>query len=245
MVGVLSEVDRGSSTRKRAPVSSGTGSISGDASAVQVGDPAGDGEPEAGAPARRCRGRVPKRSKTRSRSCGAIPGPWSATSSRDPPSTTPAQTRTTPTRRAVPRRVVEQVGQQLVQAGAVGVRRQVGRLDAYVERDAAAGSPPARTVPPPRRPRRAGATGRSARSSETTPASTRERSSRSSTRSLSRSAWPERDVDGVRVRRDDAVVEVLQDGDEGRRAVCAARGTRWPPGRAAACRRWRGRRTSC
>ena len=78
---VLSRCEvRGSSTRNRAPVVDRARGRRPDPAAVQVGDPAGDRRDRD-----RCRrprsGSVPKRSKTRSRSWGAMPGPWSATSS--------------------------------------------------------------------------------------------------------------------------------------------------------------------
>ena len=176
----------GSSTRKRAPVSPGSGSTRAIrppcrsvthramASPSPVPPPPGSG-------------RVPKRSKTRSRSSGAMPGPSSATSSRVASPTGPAQIRTVPPpglcRAALSSRLasswcsLRRSACATSPGGSTRTSKETPRASAGVRASATASS--TRT-----------ASGRSTRSRATTPASTLERSSRSATRSLSRSACP-------------------------------------------------------
>ena len=156
-----------------------------DVTAVQVGHPAGDGEPEPGAAAGRGRraGRTARR-PGRGRPA-AMPAPWSATSSRQPSGSASADTRTTPPaglcREALSSRFDSSWCSRARSACTV---RSVG-YDAHVVRHRRG---PASS---PRRPRRRSrsATGTSSSASAATPASTRDRSSRSPTSALSRSAW--------------------------------------------------------
>ena len=134
--------ERGSSTRKRAPVSPGTGSTTvirppcRSVTQRAIASPRPVPPPESG--------RVPNRSKTRSRSCGVDAGSLVGDLEAEAAADDVGRHVHHPTGRAVPGGVVEQVGEQLVQAGAVGVRREVGRLDAYVEGDPALAGPRAR-----------------------------------------------------------------------------------------------------
>ena len=139
----------------------------------------------------RCRHRpgdaasVPNRSKTRSRSATGMPGPSSATSSRQPVAVVAAVTADDAAGGTVPRGVVEQVRDQLVQPRRVGRARRPGgaTCTSYVTS----------------RPTRPGLGDGALQQLEhrhlggldsgTSPASTRARSSRSAASAASRSAW--------------------------------------------------------
>ena len=170
----------------------------------------------------------------------AMPAPWSATSSRTGASAAgpcPATPAPLPGR-AVPRGVVEQVRDQLVQPGAVGVRtvRSSGTTrTSYVT---------GRASVPPRRPRRREQRARAGSrrpARAITPASTRDRSSRSPTSALSRSAW----ASAVRMSSGSArstpssrfSSTPISAGQRGPQLV----GDASPPGRGAAGRPWPGR----
>ena len=160
MAGTVAPGTAGSSTRKRAPVSPGTGSTSpirppcrsvtqrAIASPSPVPPPGGSGS-------------VPKRSKTRSRSSGAMPGALVGDLEPDDVADAAGRDPHDAAGRAVPGSVVEQVGEQLVQAGAVGVHDQVGGLDPDVEGHAAR----TRAAPRRRASSTRAATGTSLRSS--------------------------------------------------------------------------------
>ena len=112
-----------------------------------------------------------------------------------------------PAGRAVPGRVVEQVGHHLVQPAAVGhARAAAGSVATNVTSRPARGR--VRPRPPGRATWRNSSTSNSARSSGTTPASIRDRSSSSVTSRPSRSVW----ASAVRsvVRVGDPVDDVLQ-----------------------------------
>ena len=177
----------GRSTRTRAPVLRRLGVDDVDGAAVQVGHPAGDGEAEAGAAAavglgRGCRS-ARRRGPGRRRGCpGRRRRPRAASRlpvalGGDPDDAAGG---------AVPRRVVEQVGDQLVQPGRVGGRRsgragRRGRRTRRRDRSTRA-SATARSSSSQRRAPRSADSGAS-------PASTRARSSRSEASAESRSAW--------------------------------------------------------
>ena len=129
--------------------------------------------------------RVPNRSKTRSRSSGAIPSPWSETSITTPPGPAAAVTRTAPPdglcRAALSSRLARSWCRRALSAC---TSRPGGSTYTSTGRV----RPPVRSSATHSSTRSLSAT--SVRSRDTTPASSRERSSRSRTRSLSRSAWP-------------------------------------------------------
>ncbi len=81
---------------------------------------------------------VPKRSKARSRSCGATPGPWSATSRRQRAAVAAYRTVTRPPSGPCRTAFSSDVGQQLAELAAVGRHLDAVR-DLDVEGDAAAG----------------------------------------------------------------------------------------------------------
>ena len=83
--------------------------------------------------------RVPNRSNARSRSPGATPGPWSETSSSQRSSVALGADGDGAAGRTVPRCVVEQVGDELVEPGGIALDGEIGRIDADVVRHVAAG----------------------------------------------------------------------------------------------------------
>ena len=155
-----------------------------DRPAVQVADPAGDRQAQAGATTPGDAASVPNRSKTRSRSATGMPGPSSPTSSRQPVAVSRAVTRTTPPaglcREALSSRFATS---WCSRAGSARARRPGGATcTSYVtSRRLARASATACCS--------SSSTGTSVASSGRSPASTRARSSRSAASAASRSAW--------------------------------------------------------